>query len=110
MKGMMLAVLAVAGLAAGSADAQVISGPALPEGSTREYSLSVTQPEVRGYSTSGAGLAGTFRREGRLNLSARAAYLGNLNGGAYAELGTLRRRSAAAHRRRGHRLDGGAGV
>lgn len=90
MKGTMLAVLAAAGLAAGSAEAQVISGPALPEGSTSEYSLSVTQPEVRGYSTSGAGVAGTFRSTaGRMNLSARAAYLGNLNGGAYAELGTF---------------------
>ena len=89
MKGTILVVLVAAGLGAASAQAQAIGEPALPQGSTRELSLALTQPEVRGYSTSGAGLVGSFRRTGGVNLSGRLAYLGNLNGGAFAELGTF---------------------
>lgn len=90
MRRAMLMVLLAAGASAASADAQIMGGPALPEGATRELSVSVTQPEILSQSTSGAGAVASYRRTGgRMNLSARLAYIGNLDGGGYAELGTF---------------------
>ena len=89
MRKAMLMVLVAATAGAASADAQVLGGPALPEGSTRELSFSVTQPEIRSHSASGAGAVGSYRRTGRVNVAARLAYIGNLSGGAYAEVGSF---------------------
>jgi hypothetical protein len=81
-------VMAAATLA-GSAQAQVLGAPALPEGTAREVGFSVTQPEIRHHSTSGKGAIATFRRTGNVNLAGRVAYLGNLDGGLYAEVSTF---------------------
>lgn len=89
MRNVMLMVLVVAAAGVAPAEAQVLGGPALPEGSTRELSVSFTQPEIRSHSSSGAGVVGSYRRTGRVNLAARLAYIGNLSGGTYAEVGSF---------------------
>ncbi|HST57986.1 MAG TPA: hypothetical protein VLK84_04850 [Longimicrobium sp.] len=91
MRNAMLMVLVAVAVAAGAAPAgaQVLGGPALPAGSTRELSFSITQPEIQSHSSSGAGMVGSYRRTGRVNLSARLAYIGNLSGGTYAEAGSF---------------------
>jgi hypothetical protein len=89
MRKTMLMVLVAAAAGAAPADAQVLGGPALPAGSTRELSFSITQPEIRSHSGSGAGMVGSYRRTGRVNLAARLAYIGNLSGGTYAEVGSF---------------------
>ncbi len=85
----MLMVLVAVVAGAAPAVAQVLGGPALPAGSTREVSLSTTQPKLRSYSSSGAGVVASYRRTGRVNLAARLAYIGNLSGGTYAEVGSF---------------------
>jgi hypothetical protein len=79
-------VLAAVCASAASADAQVLGAPTLPQGTTRELSLSTMQPEFRSYTTSDAGVMASYRRTGRMNLSARLGVVGNV---ADAELGTF---------------------
>jgi hypothetical protein len=86
---MMMVLVAAVSASAAPAKAQVLGGPALPEGNTAEFSFSTTQPKLRSYSTSGSGVVGTYRRTGRVNLAARVAYIGNLSGGKYAEVGSF---------------------
>ena len=82
-------VLAAAMAGAAPAEAQILGGPALPQGSTRELSFAFTQPQIRSHSSSGAGAVGSYRRTGRVNVAARLAYIGNLSGGTYAEVGSF---------------------
>ncbi len=71
-------------LAAVPGSAQV-AGPALHEG--KEIAVSLTQRAFDPVPSMGSGLAATYRRVGRVNLSAR--YASDIGDGSFAEVGSF---------------------
>lgn len=80
-------LLTAAVLNAAPTRAQLAAGPAITTGG--EISLSVVQQTPGSTNTVGAGLSGAYRHAGKLNISARLAYVNDPSGRSFGELGTF---------------------